>query len=167
MANREPAPLITRAQIEDFLYFEAELLDSWELEKWLELLTDDASYYVPPNDRPDGSHADTLFLVADDTHRIRSRVKRLLSKNAHAENPRSRTKRMIHNVRIVSQEGATVHAKANFVVYRFRRNSPDREYVGTYYYQFHIENGQIKIKERRAVLEAEELGSLYNISFIL
>lgn len=158
---------ITRSQVEDFLYYEAELLDNWELEKWLELLTDDATYYVPPNDVPQGSHKDTLFLVADDIHRIKSRVKRLLSKNAHAENPKSRTKRMIHNVRIVSQEGDTVHAKANFVVYRFRRNSPDREYVGTYYFQFKVENGRIKIRERRTVLDAEELASLYNISFIL
>lgn len=158
---------ITRAEVEDFLYYEAELLDQWELEKWLELLTDDAAYYVPPNDVPYGSHTDTLFLVADDIHRIKSRVKRLLSKNAHAENPKSRTKRMIHNVRIVSQDGDTVHVKANFVVYRFRRNSPDREYVGTYYLQLKLADGGLKIKERRTVLDAEELASLYNISFIL
>ncbi len=158
---------ITRAEVEDFLYYEAELLDQWELEKWLELLTDDAAYYVPPNDVPHGSHTDTLFLVADDIHRIKSRVKRLLSKNAHAENPKSRTKRMIHNVRIVSQDGDTVHVKANFVVYRFRRNSPDREYVGTYYLQLKLADGGLKIKERRTVLDAEELASLYNISFIL
>jgi p-cumate 2,3-dioxygenase beta subunit len=44
--------LVTRAQVEDFLYHEAALLDEWRLDAWQELLADDACYYVPSNDRP-------------------------------------------------------------------------------------------------------------------
>ncbi len=72
---------ISREQIEDFLYYEAALLDEWRLDKWLELLTDDASYYVPSTDTPDGDHRTTLFLIADDAVRLRSRVKQLLGKS--------------------------------------------------------------------------------------
>ena len=43
---------IGRAQVEDFLYHEAALLDAWRLDEWLELLTEDATYRVPSNDRP-------------------------------------------------------------------------------------------------------------------
>ena len=63
--------MVTRAEVEDFLYHEAALLDDWKLNEWQALLTDDAAYYVPPNDQPEGDHRHTLFLVADDRERIR------------------------------------------------------------------------------------------------
>ena len=69
--------VVTRAEVEDFLYHEAELLDDWKLNDWQALLADDASYYVPPNDQPDGDHRTTLFMVADDSVRIRERIIRL------------------------------------------------------------------------------------------
>src|SRR6185503_5597239 len=47
---------ISREQVEDFFYYEAALLDEWRLDEWLELLTDDASYYVPSTDVPEGDH---------------------------------------------------------------------------------------------------------------
>jgi len=57
----------------------------WRLEEWLELLTDDAVYQVPPTDVPEGDSRNTLFIIADDAVRIRSRVKQLLGKSAWAE----------------------------------------------------------------------------------
>ena len=48
----DPAATVTRAEVEDFLFHEADLLDNWRLDDWLGLLTDDAEYYVPPNDKP-------------------------------------------------------------------------------------------------------------------
>src|SRR6185295_496372 len=97
--------VVTRAGVEDFLYHEAALLDEWKLNEWEALLTDDACYYVPPNDQLDGDHRSTLFLVADDRERIRQRVIRINDPNCHAEYQRSRTRRMISNVRIVAAEG--------------------------------------------------------------
>ena len=65
--NAPVAPgAVTRAEVEDFFYLEADLLDRWKLDDWLKLLADDASYYVPPNDKPDADHRFTLFTVADD-----------------------------------------------------------------------------------------------------
>ena len=96
---------MTRAEVEDFLYHEADLLDRWKLDDWLGLLTDDASYYVPPNDKPDADHRFTLFTVADDIVRLRERIIRLKDPNCHAEFPPSRTRRMISNVRIDGVDG--------------------------------------------------------------
>ena len=120
------AAAVTRAEVEDFLYAEAAMLDDWQLDEWLMLLTDDATYHVPSNDRPESNPRNALFTIADDINRIRARVKRLKDVNAHAESPRSRTRRMIHNVRILHAADGKVHAAANFVVYRFRRGSPTR-----------------------------------------
>jgi p-cumate 2,3-dioxygenase beta subunit len=159
--------LVTRAEVEDFLYREAALLDEWKLNEWEALLTEDASYYVPPNDELESDHRHTLFLVADDRERIRQRVIRVLDPNCHAEYPKSRTRRMISNVRILEIEGELVTVAANFVCYRFRRHERIREYVGSYRYVLRRTGESFRIKERRVMIEAHELGSLGSVSFIL
>jgi p-cumate 2,3-dioxygenase beta subunit len=158
---------ITREQVEDFLYQEAALLDEWRLDEWLALLTEDARYRVPSNDRPNADPANTLFTIADDIHRIRARVVRLQDKNAHAEYPASRTRRMIANVRIVGRENDELRVEANFVVYRFRRDERVREYVGQYRHTLRMTGGSLKIAKREAVIDAHELGSLGSVSLIL
>ena len=37
---------VSRAEIEDFLFTEADLLDEWRLPEWLELFTDDVRYWM-------------------------------------------------------------------------------------------------------------------------
>ncbi len=159
----------TRAQVEDFLYHEAALLDAWKLDEWLALLTDDARYRVPSNDAPDGDPPNTLFLIADDLARIRGRVARLKDPQAHAEFPHSRTRRMITNVRIVKPGSdpmeITVHA--NFTVHRFRRGEEVSQFVGRYRYRLRVVDGALKIALREAILDSQELGSLGAVSFIL
>lgn len=161
------AASITRAQVEEFLYDEAALLDAWRLDEWQALLTSDARYEVPSNDRPDADHRDTLFTIADDIHRLKQRVIRLKDRNAHAEYPLSRTRRMISNVRITHAEGDELRIEANFVVYRFRRNERIREYVGQYRHTLRVVGGALKMARRVAVIDPVELGSLGSVSFIL
>jgi p-cumate 2,3-dioxygenase beta subunit len=156
---------VTRSEIEDFLYEEAALLDAWKLDAWLALLTEDAFYRVPSNDRPEADPRGTLFTIADDIARIRSRVTRLKDRNAHAEFPPSRTRRLITNVRILERQPLRV--EANFVVHRYRTNDDVRQYVGRYRYLLRKEGGKLKIAGREAVLDAMELASLGAVSFIL
>jgi p-cumate 2,3-dioxygenase beta subunit len=156
---------VTRAAVEDFLYHEAALLDAWRLDEWLELLTDDATYRVPSNDRPQSDPKSALFTIADDIRRIRARVTRLKDPHAHAESPRSRTRRLITNVRIVEPRPLVV--EANFVIYRFRGNDDVRQYVGRYRFTLETREGKFKIKAREAFLDAMELGALGTVSFIL
>ena len=143
---------ITRQEVEAFLYEEAALLDAWKLDEWLALLTDDAYYRVPSNDRPESDPGSTLFTIADDIERIRSRVARLKDRNAHAEFPPSRTRRLITNVRIVEKQPLRV--EANFVVYRYRSNDDARQYVGRYRYVLRKEDGRLRIAGREAILDA-------------
>ena len=158
---------VSRAEVEDLLYREAALLDEWRLEEWLQMLTDDAAYYVPPNDHPDADHLTTLFILADDIVRIRERVKRLMSPECHAEYPHSRTRRLISNVRVVGTDGDLVTVAANFICNRFRRYERVREYVGAYRYLLKRQGAELRIKERRVIIDAHELGSLGAVSFIL
>ncbi len=156
-----------RSEVEDLLFHEAELLDNWKLDEWLKLLTDDAAYYVPPNDKPNADHHDTLFTIADDIVRLRERVIRLKDPNCHAEYPPSRTRRFITNVRVKKDGANELAATANFIVYRNRRSEPPRVFVGYYLHKLRRVGGALKFAERRAVLDAEELGALGAVSFIL
>jgi p-cumate 2,3-dioxygenase beta subunit len=158
---------VSRAEVEDLFYHEAALLDGWQLDDWLKLLTDDATYYVPPNDKPDADHRYTLFTIADDIVRLRERIIRLKDPNCHAEYPPSRTRRLITNVRITAVEGDAIQAAANFAIHRFRRGGAHQEFVGQYRYTLRRQSGMLKIAERRAILDAEELGALGSVSFIL
>ena len=155
-----------RQEVEDLLYKEAALLDDWRLEEWLELLTDDAVYEIPPTDVPEGDARNTLFIIADDAVRIRSRVKQLLGKSAWAESPHSRTRRMISNVRVLGADGDRLLATANFAVHRMRYESVDT-YIGRYDYKLVRVGNELRIKERRAVLDNEALRPHGKISFIL
>ena len=158
---------ITRAQVEDFLFEEAALLDAWRLDDWLLLLTDDATYRVPSNDAPDSQPADALFMVADDIRRIRERVLRLQDRNAHAEFPHSRTRRMVSNVRITERSADELGIEANFLVYRHRRNGDVRAFVGQYRHRLRATTEGLRIAQRKAVLDAHELGEMGLVSFIL
>jgi p-cumate 2,3-dioxygenase subunit beta len=163
-------PPLTRADVEDFLFAEAELLDNWQLDEWLQLLAEDAEYLVPSNDAPHANHRNALFTIADNAERIRQRVIRVKDPNCHAEFPKSRTRRLLTNVRIVEQNEHALTVTANFVCYRYRRYERIREYVGQYRYRLARRDGVpygLLIRERRVLLDAHELGSLGSVSFIL
>lgn len=158
--------LPSRQEVEDLLYREAALLDEWRLEDWQELLTEDVIYQVPPTDVPEGDSRNTLFIISDDAVRVRSRVKQLLGKSAWAENPHSRTRRLITNVRVLGAEGENILATANFAIYRMRYESVDT-YIGHYEYKLVKRDEELKIRERRVVLDIEALRPHGKISFIL
>ena len=89
-----------------------------------------------------------------------------MGKSAHAETPRSRTRRLISNVRIREVAGETLRVTANFVVYRMRYELVDT-YVGRYEYTLVQRDGVLKIRERRAILDLEALRPHGKVSIIL
>ena len=74
---------------------------------------------------------------------------------------------MISNVRILNVDGDLVTVAANFVCYRFRRYERVREYVGGYRHILKQAGDSFRIKERRVLIDAHELGTLGSVSFIL
>ena len=76
---------VLRGEVEAFLYEEAELLDSWRLDAWAALFTEDAIYRVPALDDPSRDPDNSIFLVNDDLLRIKSRARQLLGDTAWAE----------------------------------------------------------------------------------
>ncbi len=158
---------VTVHEVERLLVEEAAMLDEWRLDDWIRLMTDDAEYLVPSLDSPDSDHRSALFLVADDMPTLRSRAKQLMGKTAWAENPRSRTRRLVTNVRILSQDAEEATITANFAVWRFQYGDTDC-YVGRYVHRIVRDaSGALRIRERRAILDMETLRPHGKLSFIL
>jgi p-cumate 2,3-dioxygenase beta subunit len=154
-------------EIEQFLYDEAALLDDWRLDAWVDLFAEDGRYEVPPTDAPEGESTRTLFLIADSRSRIEARVHRLNSKNAHAENPHSRTRHFISNIRARrSAETDELEVRSNFIVYRFRYEHPDT-YVGHYLHVLRARDDHYQIVYKRATLDNEALRPMGLLSIIL
>lgn len=159
--------LMLRLRVEDLLYLEADLLDRWRLDEWLNLYTEDASYQVPPSD-VDGDTAtpDTaLFYIMDDRFRMGERVTRLSKIGAHSEHPRSKVRHLVANVR-VSRDGDTIHARSSFVVWRSKDVTSDA-YVGHYLHDIVERDGRLMIAAKKCVLDMEALRPHGRISIIL
>jgi len=158
---------IARTDVEDFLFAEAELLDEWRLPEWLELFTDDASYYVPATDLAvDASPDNNLFYIADDRFRLSERVKRLMKRTAHAEFPHSKTRHLVSNVRIRKRIGDDLEVSSAFITYRTKDGVTD-VYFGSNRYRLVPGNGTFRIKEKRCLLDSEGLRAQGRVSIIL
>jgi len=162
-----PEATLLRLVVEDLLFLEADLLDQWRLDEWLALYTPDAHYNVPPSD-VDGDTADpdtALFYIADDHVRMRERVIRLNKVGAHSEQPRSKVRHLVSNVR-VRREGNAIHARSSFIVWRSKDITSDA-FVGHYLHRIVEQGGALKIASKTCVLDMEALRPHARISIIL
>lgn len=158
---------ISRAAVEEFLFAEADLLDEWRLPEWLELFTDDATYSVPATDVPANASPDnSLFYVADDRFRLSERVKRLMKRTAHAEFPHSRTRHVVSNVRIRSRAEAELEVSSAFITFRTKDGVTDT-YFGSNRYRLVQVDGNLRIRDKRCLLDSEGLRMQGRVSIIL
>ena len=161
------AVTVGRQQVEDFLYAEAALEDSWSLDDWLLLFDEDAKYEVPCNDAADGDPHTDLMLIDDDIARLRARVARLNSRRAHREYPHSRTNHQIFNVRVADpDENGEVGVTASFTVWRFRGGKTSC-YVGRYRYRLRLSDKGFRIVLKRAELDMTDLRAVSDVAIIL
>jgi p-cumate 2,3-dioxygenase beta subunit len=156
---------VSRQQIEDFLYAEAALLDSWALDEWLQLFDEDAKYEVPSNDALDGDPARDLMLIDDNYTRLTARVERLNSRRAHREYPHSRTNHQVFNVR-VDESAEDISVTASFTVWRFRAGRTGC-YVGRYRYRLRSIDEGFRIASKRVELDMTDLRSVADVAIIL
>jgi p-cumate 2,3-dioxygenase subunit beta len=155
-----------RPMMEDFLYREANLLDDWKLLEWLDLFAPDGRYLVPATDVPNGDPLLDLYLVNDDRFLLEQRVRSLLKKTAHAEYPRSRTRRLVGSVQVGRLDDIRIWVTATFILHRMRHGHVDL-YVGTYQHILADRDGRLGYLERKAVLDNEALRPQGKVSIIL
>lgn len=117
-----------RTEIEQFLYFEATILDERRYQDWYLLLADDIHYWMPnrTNRNARELHLENTTtreygLFDDDKKTMGWRVKQLLTGRHWAEDPPSRFRHLVTNIRIEATATAGEYAvRSNFFVYRNR-----------------------------------------------
>jgi 3-phenylpropionate/cinnamic acid dioxygenase small subunit len=157
-------PMLSRSEAEDLLYREARLLDDRRYQEWLAMFDENASYWIPSNGEGIDPNRE-ISLVFDDKHRLTDRVGRLESGLAHAQNPPSKTKRLVSNVQIenASENAATV--SSGFILYELRRGK-ERIFAGRYEHRLRLLDGTWKIASKKVVLMNND-EVIDNLTFIV
>jgi 3-phenylpropionate/cinnamic acid dioxygenase small subunit len=104
---------------EQFLYHEARLLDSQKYEEWLELFTDDATYWVPLEQGQKDPYQ-TSSIIHDDRTLLELRVKQIRHPRAHARQPVARTVHQISNVMPLGEANGELRVGSAMTVVEFR-----------------------------------------------
>lgn len=158
---------VLRLEIEDFLFSEAALLDNWQLTDWLALFTPDAEYQVPSTDlEKDADPSDSLFYIADDYGRLEQRVLRLNKRTMWSEQPRSKTRHLVSNVRVLGETGEEIHVEAGFAIYRTKWGHTDL-YVGSHDYRLRRTDDGLRIRRKRSTLDLDGLRPQGRVSILL
>lgn len=110
-------------EVYEFLMREAELLDGHREREWVELCTDDVVYRMPvreTRERGAGEGFDEQMYYFDETRgSLELRVRRLETEYAWAEEPPSRTRHFVTNVRVSAGEVENEFAvRSNLLLYR-------------------------------------------------
>lgn len=163
-----------RCEVEDFLLREADLLDDRRFNEWMDLLTDDIRYWMPVRRNPQRegpveselAAAEENYYFDDTKETLAIRVKRLGLENAWAEQPPSRTRHLITNIRIKDVHGPNLEVHSNFLTYRTRLEQDKDMFVGKREDKIRRVDGALKLARRTIILDEATLGAK-NISIFL
>jgi 3-phenylpropionate/cinnamic acid dioxygenase small subunit len=170
-------------EVERLLFREARLLDERRFHEWLELFTDDVRYWMGmrSNRYPKKSKAiaildpdryidddltgeDELAIFDETRETLTRRVAPLDTGMAWAEDPPSRTRRLIANIEIEPGDTASeLKVYCSFILYRSRAETEQDFYVGARQDVLRRVHGAWKIARRKLTLDQNVL-SAKNVS---
>lgn len=122
-----PEEIALQYEIEQFLYDEAALLDDRRFSAWLALLDPELEYWMPVRStRALGDEANEFTKLGetaffdDDKASMEQRVTKLTTGFAWSEDPPSRTRHNVSNVRVLDRGNGLIRIACNFLVVRTR-----------------------------------------------
>lgn len=122
------------AEAVEFLYEEAHLLDGYDHRKWLEVLHPDIEYKMPirltrmPKDGL--GFVDDMEFFNENYSSLRTRVQRLETDQAWAEQPGSRARHFVSNVLVDRLPDGDLQVTSAFLVTRTRADLPYDMFTG-------------------------------------
>jgi 3-phenylpropionate/cinnamic acid dioxygenase small subunit len=154
-----------RHDFEDLLYREAWLLDHDRLEEWLELFAEQVRYWAPVRSnrmrgKEDLHRQDLVAHFDDDKMGLFMRVQRVRTGAAHADEPPSRVRHFISNVRVLATDGDLAQVTSNFLVFKSRRGRDETLFSGCREDSWRRTNGMWKLEERLIILDHDVIGNL-------
>jgi phthalate 3,4-dioxygenase beta subunit len=135
MTTRPRADPALHADVSAWLSWEAELLDQHRYRDWLDVLTEDITYRMPVQvttaNGTAGPVLGDMVHFDEDRYTLGLRVERLEGRHAWTEDPPSRTRRFVTNVRLTppagtSRPGNTPEVEVRSYLLLFRSRGDDR-----------------------------------------
>jgi len=154
----------SQSKVESFLYREARLMDESAYDEWLSLWTDDALYWVPCN-RDDSDPAREISAVYDDRARLQTRIDRLKSGVAFAQEPKSRMRRIISNIEIEDAGNGDLMVSSNFILVELRRSKQD-VFAGRTIHRLRPEGDSFRISHKKVLLVNND-EVIENLTFLI
>jgi 3-phenylpropionate/cinnamic acid dioxygenase small subunit len=149
--------------VEQFLYHEARLLDTGQLEAWLELFTDDATYWLPL-ERDQKDPFETSSIIHDDRTLLELRVKQARHPRAHARLPLARTVHQVGNVIVTNGTDGEIKVDSTLQLIEFR-NERQRVWGALVEHRLRRAGESFKIARKRVDLVNSE-GELDGIAIL-
>lgn len=157
----------------DFLNREAELLDGNRIREWFDQLVDaEIDYRVPirvTRSRAEGpGFSSEGWHMVDDHGSLETRVLRLETEYAWAEDPPSRTRRYVTNVRIGPAEHSDdIAVTSNLLIYRGRYDSPSFNLIaGERHDNLRRVDDSLRLRKRLVLLDHATLPT-HNLAIFL
>lgn len=147
----------------ELLFREARYLDCGELTVWLALFTADAQYWVPLLERYSDPDAE-LNIIFDDRSRLEGRIGRLVGDFAYAQDPPSRTTRVLGNVTVARSERGYA-TECAFILYELRLGLTQL-FAGRYFHELVPSAAGLQIR-RKTVELVNRTESFANLTFVL
>jgi len=160
IAPERIAAMVRQHEVEQFLYAEAALLDAHDYQAWLELFADDAHYFMPIRRtrmsrdlEREFTRRDEMAWFNDSKLLLAGRIAKLQSGRSWAEDPPSRTRHLVTNVRVVGDDGAELEVRSNFHLYRTRLRSEEDSWIGSRHDRLRRVDATFQIVDRTIYLE--------------
>jgi 3-phenylpropionate/cinnamic acid dioxygenase small subunit len=157
------------AEIVDFINLEAHLLDEARYDEWIDMLHPSITYSMPvrlslmPKDGP--GFVDDMDYYADDYTSLKTRVARLKTEQAWAEQPGSRTRHLLTNSLIEHHGEGEYLVSTHFLVTRSRADHPYDLFSGDRRDILTRANGHLQVRQRTILLDQSVLKS-FNLSIL-
>lgn len=142
-------------EVEQFLYREAYLVDQARWQEWLELYTEDMTYWAPSwvneNELTTDPEAEVSIIYMNNRKELEHRIWRFTSGDSPASYPLPRTNHMVSNVAIQQVDDQRIVATSNWMSQIYR----DKEqliYGGYYQHTLVRDQGELKISNKKVVL---------------
>jgi benzoate/toluate 1,2-dioxygenase subunit beta len=149
--------------VEQFLFHEARLLDTGQLEAWLELFTDDATYWLPL-ERDQKDPIETSSIIHDDRTLLELRVKQARHPRAHARLPLARTVHQVGNIMVLAEKDSETRVASTLQLVEFRAEK-QRVWAALVEHRLRRAGGSFKIAHKRVDLVNSE-GELDGIAIL-
>jgi ethylbenzene dioxygenase beta subunit len=158
-----------QAQISEWLFHEAELLDDGFERKWLEeLVSRDIVYQLPLRQTVERARGagwvEGTYHLDERYGSLESRVARNETAYAWAEDPPSRIRHFVTNVRAARRPDGLIAVRSNLLIYRTRQDSVTPQMLsGERHDVLRPEDGALRLLERRVLLDLTAIGT-HNLS---